>query len=159
VEAPEEPVLINCDSQQVARVFTNLLQNAVDAIHGRHEREQPAAGDNESASGHVWVSVRAESGELRVDIADDGCGLPKGYRNSLTEPYVTTREKGTGLGLAIVMKIMEDHGGSLRLKDRKGGGTVASVSFPLSEERGQENRESGGRSKIASATPKRASGA
>jgi two-component system nitrogen regulation sensor histidine kinase NtrY len=160
VDAPEEPVLVNCDSQQVARVFTNLLQNAVDAIQGRREREASGSKGSEPARGHIWVNMQADTGELRIEIADDGCGLPKELRSRLTEPYVTTREKGTGLGLAIVMKIMEDHGGSLTLKDRQGGGTVARVCFPLPDERSQEQSQASGESAttVAAASGKRASG-
>ena len=51
-----------------------------------------------------------------MEISDNGIGLPQD-RSRLFEPYVTTREKGTGLGLAIVKKIIEEHGGILKLED------------------------------------------
>ena len=51
-----------------------------------------------------------------MEISDNGIGLPQD-RSRLFEPYVTTREKGTGLGLAIVKKIVEEHGGVLKLED------------------------------------------
>ena len=50
-------------------------------------------------------------------MVDNGIGLPTENRSRLLEPYVTTREKGTGLGLAIVGRIIEDHGGSIELRD------------------------------------------
>ena len=53
----------------------------------------------------------------RVDVIDNGKGLPRENRQRLLEPYMTTREKGTGLGLANVRKIVEDHGGTLELLD------------------------------------------
>ena len=59
--------------------------------------------------------------------------MPEKDRDTLTEPYVTTRTKGTGLGLAIVKKIMEDHNGQLTLADNEGGGAVASLIFPPME--------------------------
>ncbi len=52
-----------------------------------------------------------------IDVVDNGIGLPTENRGRLLEPYVTTREKGTGLGLAIVGRIIEDHGGSIELRD------------------------------------------
>ena len=52
-----------------------------------------------------------------IDVIDNGVGLPKVARARLLEPYVTTREKGTGLGLAIVGRIVEDHGGTIELRD------------------------------------------
>jgi two-component system nitrogen regulation sensor histidine kinase NtrY len=64
-----------------------------------------------------------------IEIADNGPGWPAEHRERLTEPYVTTRAKGTGLGLAIVRKIMEDHGGSLHLDDREGGGAKVRLVF------------------------------
>ena len=54
---------------------------------------------------------------MTIVATDSGCGLPEADRSRLTEPYMTTRTKGTGLGLAIVNKVMEDHGGELRLED------------------------------------------
>jgi two-component system nitrogen regulation sensor histidine kinase NtrY len=68
---------------------------------------------------------------LLIGIDDNGRGLPEHNRDRLTEPYVTTRSKGTGLGLAIVKKILEDHGGTLSLSDREGGGASVLVTFPL----------------------------
>ena len=50
-------------------------------------------------------------------MVDNGVGLPKENRSRLLEPYVTTREKGTGLGLAIVGRIVEEHGGTIELRD------------------------------------------
>jgi len=64
-------------------------------------------------------------------VIDNGKGLPRANRAKLLEPYMTTREKGTGLGLAIVKKIMEDHGGTLRMEDREDGpGARVSLVFP-----------------------------
>jgi len=62
------------------------------------------------------IAVR-EGDNIVIDVVDNGIGLPKENRNRLLEPYVTTREKGTGLGLAIVGRIVEDHGGSIELRD------------------------------------------
>jgi two-component system nitrogen regulation sensor histidine kinase NtrY len=143
VEEPDEPVMVKCDGQQVGRVFTNLLQNAVEAIEARQQRELAGNSEQRPATGHVWVAVAPAGSELQVEIADDGCGLPAESRARLTEPYVTTREKGTGLGLAIVRKIMEDHDGTLQLKDRPGGGALASLCFRLGEGRERPQTVSG----------------
>ncbi|MDX9862691.1 MAG: ATP-binding protein, partial [Rhodospirillales bacterium] len=70
-----------------------------------------------------------EGSRIVIEVEDNGVGLPEEYRDRLTEPYVTTRDKGTGLGLAIVKKIMEDHGGDLLLEDRVGGGARISLVF------------------------------
>ena len=65
-----------------------------------------------------------------IRVTDNGVGLPKENRNRLAEPYMTTREKGTGLGLAIVKRIMEEHGGRLRLQDAPSGkGAQVTLEF------------------------------
>src|SRR6185312_3303124 len=69
------------------------------------------------------VITAREGDDVVIDVVDNGIGLPQENRHRLLEPYVTTREKGTGLGLAIVGRILEEHGGSLDLRD-------ASDKFP-----------------------------
>ena len=75
---------------------------------------------------------------LQLEISDNGIGLPQD-RSRLFEPYVTTREKGTGLGLAIVKKIIEEHGGVLKLEDaipfENSGivGALISIDLPKSK--------------------------
>jgi two-component system, NtrC family, nitrogen regulation sensor histidine kinase NtrY len=122
-----DPITVVCDSRQIRQAMTNLLQNAVDAIEGRrHELDDITDGP---ARDEIEVSVVHRDSRLCVVISDNGRGLPEADRDHLTEPYVTTREKGTGLGLAIVKKIMEDHGGSVELRDRPGGGAIVSLMF------------------------------
>jgi len=121
---PVTPVDLACDRRQVGQALTNLMQNAVDAIEGRHSL---AAGND--MPGEVTMEISGEEGYTIVSISDNGLGLPSSERDRLTEPYVTTREKGTGLGLAIVRKIMEDHGGTIRLDDSDSGGARVSLVF------------------------------
>jgi two-component system nitrogen regulation sensor histidine kinase NtrY len=124
------------DAQQVRQAFTNIVQNAVEAVQARMDKDADVKGRIE-----VSIVPRPENGEFVVAVSDNGVGLPKDEDpNRLTEPYVTHREKGTGLGLAIVKKIMEDHKGRVVigapewLKHKKswndlGGATVCLV-FP-----------------------------
>ncbi len=125
VDAPDESLTVACDREQFGRALTNLFQNACDAIDRR-----PAQANGELPPGMVTARVIQEGHNHVVEIGDNGVGLPVSERNRLTEPYVTTREEGTGLGLAIVKKIMEDHGGNLRLSDQPGGGALASLILP-----------------------------
>ena len=76
------------------------------------------------------ASSRRTADEVTIAVEDNGGGYPAEIRDRLAEPYVTAREGGTGLGLAIVRKIMEDHGGRLKLDDRPGGGARALMIFP-----------------------------
>ena len=125
IDAPEAPVIVPCDARQLRQAITNLLKNAADAIDGR---PPPATG--ELPPGLIRLTLAVEGGETRIEVADNGKGLPIDDRERLTEPYVTTRTKGTGLGLAIVKKIAEDHGGRLVLGDNEGGGARVALSLP-----------------------------
>jgi len=131
---PPGQLLLPCDQRQVGQALTNLLQNALDAIDGRETADGATL-----PRGRVELSVKRGEGRFVVSVIDNGKGLPSEGRDRLTEPYVTTRAKGTGLGLAIVKKIMEDHGGELKLADNPGGGSVVSLEFPL---RGDQDSKS-----------------
>jgi two-component system nitrogen regulation sensor histidine kinase NtrY len=123
-DIPERGPVAPCDRRLIGQALTNLLQNAADSVGSR------------GGAGHIAVTVSAAAGVARVQITDDGAGLPQEDRARLMEPYVTHKPKGTGLGLAIVKKIMEDHGGSVTLSDRDGtdvgkSGAVATLTLPL----------------------------
>jgi two-component system nitrogen regulation sensor histidine kinase NtrY len=112
------------DRRLVTQAVTNLVKNASEAIDGRDFKDNPEKG-------HVFVEAGIELGIPFIRVTDNGVGLPKENRNRLAEPYMTTREKGTGLGLAIVKRIMEEHGGRLRLQDAPSG-TGAQVTLEFS---------------------------
>ena len=128
---PADPATVPCDGRQIGRAVTNLLSNAIDAVHGRPDDHANLP------RGHIVVRIRAISGSWIVELADNGCGLPQSERERLTEPYVTTRDRGTGLGLAIVKKIMEEHGGDMELTDRADGGACARLIFATGEDPGR----------------------
>jgi two-component system, NtrC family, nitrogen regulation sensor histidine kinase NtrY len=130
---PDGRLRVICDRHQVERALINLLQNAVESIHGRD-----SGGAAGLPPGRIEISVVDEKTRVVVEIADNGCGLPAEARERLTEPYVTTRAKGTGLGLAIVKKILEDHGGDLQLGDREGGGARVRLVFPVGRAGGDD---------------------
>ncbi len=130
-ELPDHPVQVRCDMRQISQALTNLLKNAVEGIDGRLEKEKDQACQ---VPGTVTVRVVEGASSVVIEVADNGKGLPEGDRSRLTEPYVTTRGKGTGLGLAIVKKIMEDHGGAVRLENGDAGGALVSLILPRSEE-------------------------
>jgi two-component system nitrogen regulation sensor histidine kinase NtrY len=104
-----EPLKGTFDSRLMAQAFGNVIKNAAEAI----EAVSKDIGD----TGAIRIRAGMADGMIRVDVMDNGKGLPRENRQRLLEPYMTTREKGTGLGLAIVKKIVEDHGGRLELHD------------------------------------------
>jgi two-component system nitrogen regulation sensor histidine kinase NtrY len=135
-QTPADPVMLRCDGRQMAQVLTNLLKNAAEGIEGR---ELPPNGGS-LARGEIQVRVRADDKTVAIDVADNGRGLPVENRSQLTEPYITTRSKGTGLGLAIVKKIVEEHGGTLELRDAEGGGALVRLRLAVEEAPGEDHR-------------------
>ena len=119
-DIPAQGPVVPCDAQMMRQALTNLLQNAEDAVSMRE------------GAGAIALAVWVDETSAHVRVTDDGVGLPQQDRNQLTEPYITHKPKGTGLGLAIVKKIMEDHGGQVRLDDRPDGpGAIVVLSLPL----------------------------
>ncbi len=90
------------DPEQMHQVLVNLLDNAVDA-----------SGDR----GRVRLSARAAGHGVEMVVNDDGPGVEDAVRARLFEPLVTTKDTGVGLGLALCRKVVEAHGGTLRLID------------------------------------------
>lgn len=126
-----EPLKGTVDSRLMSQAFGNVVKNAAEAIEGS-DQQNPQAGV-------IRIRAAREGGTIRVDIMDNGRGLPRDNRQRLLEPYMTTREKGTGLGLAIVKKIVEDHGGRLELHDappdfHEGRGAMITFVLPAAED-------------------------
>jgi signal transduction histidine kinase len=120
--APDLP-LVEAIPGELNQVWTNLVDNAVDAMAG---------------SGTLWLTVRAAGPEpgagVVVEVADDGPGVPDDVVAHAFEPFFTTKEvgKGTGLGLDISRRIIvERHGGEITLEPRRGGGALVRVRVPL----------------------------
>lgn len=122
----EENLAFAFDRRLITQAITNLVKNAKEAIEAR---EKP------KTKGRICVESGMEQNLPYLRVTDNGIGLPQENRNRLAEPYMTTREKGTGLGLAIVKRIMEEHGGRLRLADAETGeGASITLYFaPLHE--------------------------
>ncbi|MBF0214431.1 MAG: GHKL domain-containing protein, partial [Magnetococcales bacterium] len=118
--APDLP-LFSHDRGQLKQVFTNLVSNAMAAIRERHEASFLAISTEVTDNGE-WV---------RVQIADSGSGIPPGDRDRIFEPYFTTKATGVGLGMAIVKKIIEDHGGTIRIRQSQWDGALIEIRLPI----------------------------
>jgi len=115
------PLNFPFDRRLMTQAVTNLVKNAREAIEAR---------DADAVRGHILIETGLDGDTPYLAVTDNGVGLPKENRNRLAEPYMTTREKGTGLGLAIVKRIMEEHGGRLRLSDASSGeGATITLEF------------------------------
>jgi len=130
-DLPATPVVLEIDATMLSQALTNLIKNAGEAIETLVERGAP-----DGFAPEIRVAMAVVPDAVAITIADNGIGLPED-RARLFEPYVTTREKGTGLGLPIVKKIIEEHGGTLRLDDAPDfgvsghRGAVAEIRLPL----------------------------
>ncbi|MEM6902103.1 MAG: ATP-binding protein [Pseudomonadota bacterium] len=124
-ETPSRLALI-CDRRQIAQALTNILKNAAESVQQALARVAESSSKTSNA-GEIIVSIHDDNDVCRITVRDNGIGFPDLGRDRLTEPYVTQRAGGTGLGLAIVKKIMEDHGGSIRLEDNTGCGAYVTL--------------------------------
>jgi two-component system sensor histidine kinase HydH len=107
---------IKADPDRLQQVFLNLYLNALAAME----------------KGGVLTTMAATDpdGTVQVRIADTGTGIPADDLERVFDPYYTTKPSGTGLGLAIVHKIVEAHGGDIRLESEPGKGTVVTFRIP-----------------------------
>src|SRR4029453_2005373 len=107
------------DSRKMERVFQNLIRNACEAV----------APDR----GKIDITLRGEEKNLVVRIEDNGRGIPELVRERLFEPFVSQgKENGTGLGLTIVQKLVQDHGGEVRVERTSSEGTIFLITLPRS---------------------------
>ena len=93
------------------------MQKILDELQSEeNEMEKVSLERLAAINADLLIQIKENAENVVIDISDNGIGWPED-RSRLFEPYVTTRDKGTGLGLAIVKKIVEEHGGVMRLED------------------------------------------
>ena len=112
--AAAQGTMLDIDPDQLARVVSNLLINASQAMGG---------------VGHIWIEARHERERSTVVVRDDGPGVPVELRGRIFEALFTTKAKGNGLGLALCRRITEAHSGSLTLEPSERGATFK-ISIP-----------------------------
>ncbi|HEX5850691.1 MAG TPA: ATP-binding protein, partial [Rubrobacter sp.] len=102
---------------ELNQVWTNLIDNAADALDGR---------------GNITLRAYAREGQVMVEVADDGPGIPREAQGQVFEPFYTTREVGarTGLGLNVVRRTVVAHGGSISVRSEPGE-TRFTVGLPV----------------------------
>lgn len=108
---------LEADKEQIMRVFSNLIKNAVQAVdqHGK---------------GQVSVLVKTTGDKVVVEVADNGSGIPDEDKPRIFSPNFTTKSGGTGLGLAICRQIIDQAGGHIWFESNKGVGTTFYVELP-----------------------------
>lgn len=110
--------MINCDPEQMHRVFVNLFDNAIQAMNDH---------------GRIWVTTEVDWRRHRaiVRVGDEGIGIQPGDQEKLFIPYFSKKRSGTGLGLAIVHRIISDHNGSIHAENNQPKGAVFTFDLPL----------------------------
>jgi two-component system nitrogen regulation sensor histidine kinase NtrY len=109
---------VNLDGEQMKRALINLLENAIEAMHGKGQV-------------HIGTSLDARQQRVAVEVRDTGAGIPPQLRDKLFLPYFTTKKGGSGLGLAIVNRIVADHNGRISVRDNTPRGSIFVVELPV----------------------------
>jgi len=105
------------DPKYLKQAFLNIIKNSIEAIRD---------------GGEIRIGTEeGPDGDVVVNIADTGEGIPENIMGKIFEPYFTTRKSGTGLGLVIVYKIIQELGGDIKINSKEGEGTVFSVKLPV----------------------------
>lgn len=132
------PVRINPYS--VEEVLLNLLTNARDAI----ETKKESAGRGFTPRVRITTRYEGQNGSAsaRIDVRDNGGGIPQEIADRVFDPYFTTKgpDKGTGLGLSICKRIIEELGGTIRFTSENAVGTTFSINFPVVAKREEEKK-------------------
>ena len=120
IEIPEGEVLVIGNAIQLEQVFINLLTNARDALTTVPRKVIT-----------ITCDLKADLVEIRV--RDTGPGIPAELEQRIFDPFFTTKEvsAGTGLGLSVTYGIIQEHGGSIEVSNRRGGGACFRVELPL----------------------------
>jgi signal transduction histidine kinase len=118
-EYPRVPLLINSFGSELNQVWTNIIDNAIDAMGG---------------NGELLIRVHRDAACVLVEIGDNGPGIPPEIQARIFEPFFTTKGvgEGTGLGLDTVQRIVKKHRGTIQVTS-KPGATCFQIWLPLAE--------------------------
>jgi len=105
------------DGDEIQHIFSNLFANALQAM--------PGGGD-------LVVRLFPLQGDIKVEVADSGCGIDPGNLQKIFDPFFTTKPRGTGFGLSVALRIVNDCGGRIWAESTPGEGTVFHVLLPAS---------------------------
>ena len=120
---------ITADAGRLRQVLHNLIRNAQEAMEKSDNPRLQIATRRASRKGRDMVEIT---------IADSGPGFRDDIAPDAFDPYVTSKTKGSGLGLAIVKKLIDEHGGRIRARNRRHGGAEIVILLPIAGEAGGE---------------------
>ncbi|RSD26611.1 PAS domain S-box protein [Mesobacillus subterraneus] len=118
-DARAEPVIIECEPNQLKQLFINIVKNAIEAS---------------SAEDVVLLSLQSSDNHATVRIKDEGIGISKELLERIGEPFYSSKEKGTGLGMTVSFKIVQSHNGTIKFNSEPEKGTEVIVQLPIKQE-------------------------
>ncbi len=113
----EEVHYVNSDTEQLNRVFINLLKNSIESLKEKHQK----TGDFKKK---IDVEIQLINDYISIVVQDNGTGFTNNDLKTLSKPYFTTKKEGSGLGLSIVEKILNDHNGFIEFISQKEGAKI-----------------------------------
>ena len=115
----DNKIFLNCDKEQVSRVFFNLIKNSIESIHQKGKKVVNFAKI-------ISIEIHNYDDNIVITLIDNGIGFDKITNNieDILNPYFTTKKNGTGLGLSIVNKIINDHNGNLEFISQPNGAKI-----------------------------------
>lgn len=106
---------VEFDTDQMRRAFLNLIHNSLQAMPG---------------GGKINLEARSDANQVELSVRDTGVGIPEEHLEKLFDPFFTTKERGSGLGLSFVRKIVNAHGGEVKVSSAVGEGTTFTIALP-----------------------------
>jgi signal transduction histidine kinase len=115
-EMRDELPLIKMDSEKLTQALINIMKNGMQAM---------------DQGGNLRIETHPFKDRVDVVISDSGSGIPPDQMEKIFNYYYTTKEKGVGLGLPIAHRIIEAHGGQLKVESKAGVGTKVTITLPV----------------------------
>ncbi|HXV51353.1 MAG TPA: ATP-binding protein, partial [Nitrosopumilaceae archaeon] len=112
IEISAHGATVLCDSYKIQRLFINMIQNSIQAMED---------------GGSIIIEIFEQNNDIKIEIKDTGSGIPDDVLPQIFEPLFTTKRAGTGLGLSICKRIVEDHNGSITVKNNP---TTFTITIP-----------------------------
>jgi signal transduction histidine kinase len=120
---------VECLPSQINQVIMNIVVNGAQAIEGRR--------------GRITIRTGASGGNVWIEIADNGCGIPQAIQSRIFDPFFTTKPigTGTGLGLSLSYGIIQKHRGRIDMQSEEGVGTTFRIELPIRQPDADDSTE------------------
>ncbi|MFH1434491.1 MAG: HAMP domain-containing sensor histidine kinase [Pseudomonadota bacterium] len=118
INAPDRPVMAEVDRDQIRQVIVNLLKNAIEAMENVETRK-------------IVIGLTRGGSQAEIVVSDTGKGMSREERESIFEPFFSSKKGGSGLGLAVSRRIILDHKGNIQCDSKMGKGTQFTITLPV----------------------------